>query len=162
MRHWIHFEHERTQCSPCPAGFSIGNHKSTHPALKGCYKCGAFSIAPNPKSLGCTACPKNAFANEERTSCVYCPSGQIYAKCFNCSIGTYSNNSIDPAQGCVPCPPGTASTVEGSVSCNPCAAGEFFNFPTFPPHAQNACLVPGQPKDSLLASRAANYHALHM
>ena len=113
-------------CSPCLPG----SYSNTTAALS-CTLCpaGTFSEAVGAASFStCVPCAAGSSSSAGSTACAYCPPGQssnaggLCSPVSSCLPGFFSFSGVAP---CVPCSPGSYSSLVGAQTCNLCPAGTF-------------------------------------
>ena len=101
---------EASECTNCPTGkygrVSIDSGGQ-------CYACDANSVASNPGSDLCIACPDHTWTKlkEGGTACEHCKLGEIFdadRNCNRCLPGKYSLTAGEKKDSCHECPEGAA------------------------------------------------------
>lgn len=122
------------ECTLCPAGTYAPNASSV-----ACIPCGdpaeAAVTAPGSATCGLPSCPPGSYmvsqgggGGGQSLVCEPCAAGTFYNAttkgCTPCPAGTFSaaQRALDWTS-CQACPGGTYASMQGSTSCNKCAAG---------------------------------------
>ena len=116
-------------CLPCPSG-TYSNLTSCLPCPSGmagtsgfCLLCPQGEFNPSPGATECTRCPPALGPTPSHERCEACRQGQHSPNgtCLPCHPGSYS--SLTGQSECRPCEAGSNSPLPGASACPDCPAG---------------------------------------
>jgi Concanavalin A-like lectin/glucanases superfamily/Tyrosine-protein kinase ephrin type A/B receptor-like len=121
------------RCTACPAG-RYGIKEGAPGIEEACSVCSAGRYQEHTNATICAACRAGtssaAIAASNSTTCENCTAGRFSAniashECSLTDIGWYQENAGKSFQ--VACPPGSHTSIKGSVQCTECPPGQFLS-----------------------------------